>query len=321
MAIVSLLKKTPGAPQSTSFGGSNGPYIGTLGSVKPPYVPTLPTGGIINGGPYIGTYPIAPPSGGGGAVDPGAGGGDPGAGGGGDGGGGGGGGGGVSDDYMNQILSHPLGKAALQAYTDAVAGSRGDLRELIRSSVIQSGYVPDLQGELAQYADDIDEQTKAAALGNQTSQAAQLAKARQNGMTSLAYALAARGTGSGGRGGAMTVGSGQLEDQVTLARAQQLSALQDAIRGGIFGMNDKNANARTNYNNALYGVAGLLAGAADGTPPVDNTPIVPGPAVGEDAPAGYAPLGSTVAASASPGTYTVGGIQIKPPVYPVPKGY
>jgi hypothetical protein len=329
LPIVSLLKKPAAVPQSKSFGGSNGPYIGTgFPSVKAPVVPHL---GILQDpsvpGQSIGDYspiPTVPGLGTPPPVD---------NGGGGD--GGGGGGGGPVDPYaaqMAQILGHPLAQSALAAYTNALSANRGNLRGQIQSAIIQSGYLPDMQGDLAGYADDLDQLTRERTLGNQTSQKALLDKAVSSGLTRLSYDLASRGTGSGGRGGGFQVGSRTIEDQAALARSQQMAALTDAIRGGIGGYNQQSLDARTAYDNALFGVAGLLAnqpsdpagggggGGSDGTGATDpNAAIgVNMPAVGELVPPGYAPLGSTVAANGGGSNYVVGGIPINSSV-PVPK--
>jgi hypothetical protein len=313
LPIVSLLKKPAAVPQNKSFGGTNGPYIGTLGSVKAPVVPRL---GILQDagvpgqstGDYgpIPTAPQLPPS------DTGTGSGsDTSI----------GGGGGPTDPYaaqMEAILSHPLGKSALQAYTDAISAGRGNLRGQIQSAIIQSGYLPDMQGELAAYADDLDQLTRERTLGNQTSQKAQLDKAVSSGLTRLSYDLASRGTGSGGRGGGFQVGSRVIEDQAALARSQQMAALTEAIRGGIGGFNQQSADARGTYNNALLGIAGLLANKPS-DPAVDDPTVTdpnanigaPIPGVGELVPPGYAPVGSTVSANGGGTSYVVGGIPIK----------
>jgi hypothetical protein len=160
---------------------------------------------------------------------------------------------------MGKLTNDEVYRAALARVNAAIGAGRLGLRDQIRSSIIQSGFVPDLHGELADYANDVDAQTIAAAQGNQMSAKAQLDRSLKNQQTLLDYDLAARGSGLSGRGGAAAVGGGLLQDQYNTASYNQMNSLLAALGGNVHNFLDLQNSQQSSLDPVLEGVATRLS--------------------------------------------------------------
>jgi hypothetical protein len=224
------------------------PYTGLTSTpnsldVRDPFVPSTVTtpglGGSIPGGPVAGLTPGAP------------------------------------SGYLSELTSQPDYLKGLDAYNAAMQSNRNTLRDQIQQAVIQSGYVPSLSGELAQYGADIDEQTKAAAAGNQMSQKAQLDKQYQQGLTDLAWRLAGLGTGTAMQGGMGTALTGNLKDQYDTAGYNSMQSLLQALGQNVGGYNQSSQGLLSNWIGQQQNIAGRLAALQGPTYPDATAPAAP----------------------------------------------
>jgi len=170
--------------------------------------------------------------------------------------------------YWTSLFDDPMYQLALANWNSRLGTGRGNLRDQIRTAVINAGVAPKFSDpryqDLAQYADDLDQNTIDLAT-NQTanpgSQKAALDRNYQQGLTNLAYQLAGRGTGSDLYGGANTIRTGLLNTQNDIAQNQLVSSLVDSIRGNVSSYNTLQDTEGTTLRQALADVANRLGGA------------------------------------------------------------
>ena len=163
-------------------------------------------------------------------------------------------------NFLDILQADPLYQQAIQTYNTQQQTGYNALGNQIRQAVIGSGWTPDMSNsELQGYGNFLDQATLDAANQNQMSQRAQLDKAYNQQQTGLDYALAARGTGSMGRGGALTAGLGLLKNQYDVAGYQGMQNLLGSLYGNIANYNQNLAYATAQRNQAVSDVANRLA--------------------------------------------------------------
>lgn len=173
------------------------------------------------------------------------------------------------DPSEQEILDDPIYQAALGNANYNIDTGRRSLRDQIRQLVINSGYNPTLSGELAGYAADVDEGTRAAAATNQFSTRAQARAGLSLGQRKLRYSLAARGIlGSG----ALASGQSFLGMSTAAREHQNMLDLLNKITAGAGTYTGLQATERGTLADAMNATAMRLA-AQPG--PTYDTPLVP----------------------------------------------
>lgn len=181
----------------------------------------------------------------------------------------GGGGGFQEPDWAALIAGDPEYQSAMSGFGKANANDHGALQEAIRRAVVGGGY--DLGTD-----EWIDETTRQAALGNQTSTRAGIADELRRGSAQSDASLAARGILSSGQ---FTENRGQLQRGADTANASARDQLLNVILGGQRGyanaVSERDAQlqqlrasvaGRLAQNPGIFGPAAAAAPAAPGTP-------------------------------------------------------
>lgn len=236
---------------------------------------------------------------------------------------------------QNLLTQDPAYLQAKSDYDAALAAAAASRDASTNRALVQFGVVPDFasigkglglsDAQIKAITGELNPET--GALANQytasgNSVIGQLNRAHDLALKQLKASLAARGVLESGATG---VGVGQENQNLQQGMSNAYQQLIDNLLGYQNDYAGAAGTARSNLENSLsaaYDRAIQMAQQMPGYGSSEPGGAVSAPAVGSAPPPGYAPIGSTVAPSAAPNTYDVGGVQIKPPtvrIAPKPK--
>lgn len=163
-----------------------------------------------------------------------------------------------SGSYMTELENDPLYQNVMDSYTSAVGGARTNLRDQMRSALIQSGFDirPYMTGGLAAYAGDITDADVLAGQQNPLSQKALLDQGLGRQQNELGYQLAGRGML---RSGDLVSGNDLQQQQYDIQSNAGMQNLLSTIRSGVGSYDDLLASQGQSRNAALESIASRLA--------------------------------------------------------------
>lgn len=167
---------------------------------------------------------------------------------------------GAHGGFLTSIFDDPMYGLALQTWLAHTTAGRSTLRDSLQRAVIQSGYIPKFSaeagtGDLAGYADDLDQNTINFANQNPNSVAAQQLAAYKQNLINTNYQLAARGL----RGGANVSHTGYLTAANDRQTTANVNNLIDAIRGYAGTYQTLLGSEDTAFRNAIADIGTRLA--------------------------------------------------------------